>query len=624
MDDKQFDNLIKLMEHVDMLEAADAASKAKNIKDFHITTGGVYIPKKEWEGAKDKKKREDLTKKYKGKYQFNPETKTIELPGKGAKKAPAAGKPAQAQAAAKATAQKTAGEDMGAGDIERSFVKIGDVEVERQVAQDGSVTILLPGDAKIKQPPPPQFKTSGADVFRDKSEITADLFPAGASTYTKIVGVHDVHSGKTKNIPTRTLVDPKSGEYVDVTTEEGRSRAAEICTERLEQASKKIAKATELLETLPKGGERTKVLKWMGEVGELYAYKDLLERGIPTYLLTDSAIKNDIVTVWPCSDQTNSRAIAATQISVKTTKEGGPLNQMGASIKGDLYSAFGNVEEEDSMIMLGKKKNSPSVKASKLSSVAMNLVSNIIGAASDGKVYNPQSSAEGKNAGIIEGGKFMSFPDFVKGKKITTKEVSGFIKQIKDQISGGASLRMSEDLNGDKIKSEEMLAILDHMDERLKKLKNPTLMDLIEWSKDFTSELLDITKAEAGAGTDTMGTFYRLGEGLDSMSTGIITMEDQDQKFEKLLGKSKTSFTSDEILEKIMGHFMRFRAVDGSDGDKKSKRGSPGGKIRADHSGKIAASFQAKPIDINKYSELVKGSCKTKTAATPKKGKGKK
>lgn len=121
----------------------------------------------------------------------------------------------------------------------------------------------------------------------------------------------------------RHIVDPSTGEIVDVSTPEGREKGVQILNDRLEQfrADGTIERVlTALQSSDTPTGERTALRKWLGNLGEIGGLRDFLAAGHEAYLYSDSNPKNDIITLINCSDDSETtRDIRVVAISTKTT-----------------------------------------------------------------------------------------------------------------------------------------------------------------------------------------------------------------------------------------------------------------------------------------------------------------
>lgn len=171
----------------------------------------------------------------------------------------------------------------------------------------------------------------------------------------------------------RHIIDSENNNaIVDVSTPEGRARAVEILTNRLNELhqSGKIAETCNALtDTSTPTGTRTQLRKWLGTLGELGGLRDMLAAGHPSYLYADSNPKNDIISLINCGDEsTDQRNIKLAAISTKTTSG----KQVGRIDANALVYIMDSVEGK--MVGLrnkdGKRKN---FKAENIAQVLFNL-----------------------------------------------------------------------------------------------------------------------------------------------------------------------------------------------------------------------------------------------------------
>ena len=135
-------------------------------------------------------------------------------------------------------------------------------------------------------------------------------------------------------INARPIRDPVTGDEVDVRTDDGRTRAVEIIDEQLKQIDPKLK---EILQKVSRRErvEGQNIHKWLGNAGELYAFRELLASGTAAaYLLPDSNVENDIVVVRENGD----RGVNISEISVKSSA-GEVVGSLGSNARKSLYSA---------------------------------------------------------------------------------------------------------------------------------------------------------------------------------------------------------------------------------------------------------------------------------------------
>jgi hypothetical protein len=102
----------------------------------------------------------------------------------------------------------------------------------------------------------------------------------------------------------RQIIDD-NGNTLDVNDEEQRKRAVEILDGRIQKFHDDgtLREICEILAQpdLPRN-VRTRLNKWLGNLGEVCGLRDMLAAGHPSYLLQDSNAKNDIVSAIDCGN----------------------------------------------------------------------------------------------------------------------------------------------------------------------------------------------------------------------------------------------------------------------------------------------------------------------------------
>jgi hypothetical protein len=119
----------------------------------------------------------------------------------------------------------------------------------------------------------------------------------------------------------RYIVD-ENGNAIDTGSEEGRKQALEVINKHLTSIQNKTIEACQ---TFKKQASK----HWLGGVGEMYAYKELLQAGVEAYLLPDSNPESDIVIINRDGDEKDLKIV---QISVKSSL-GEDVGQMGANAR---------------------------------------------------------------------------------------------------------------------------------------------------------------------------------------------------------------------------------------------------------------------------------------------------
>lgn len=189
------------------------------------------------------------------------------------------------------------------------------VKIANKTTTVGNETATSKQDTpKPEKPSRPVVDTDElTKLYAQKSEITKGI-------------VSTEHTELPNGTKVRQLLDT-NGNAVDVSTDSGRKAAVAILTERLDGVSEKTLKAIDNFNNTTET-----VKKWLGEVGELQALKQLLELNTEAYLLTDSERKNDIAVVDRSGDSDN---LNIGFISVKSTQGESGVNALGANCKAD-------------------------------------------------------------------------------------------------------------------------------------------------------------------------------------------------------------------------------------------------------------------------------------------------
>lgn len=138
-------------------------------------------------------------------------------------------------------------------------------------------------------------------------------------------------------IQVRPILDPDTGKNIETNTDAGRKRALEVINTRLSKLDGPIKTACERLTLRGTEAQLQRIKKWMGNVGELYTLKEMLEAGTESYLLPDSYPKNDLLVVTKDKD----RGLRITEISVKSST-GEEVGKLGSNARVPLHAAVEN------------------------------------------------------------------------------------------------------------------------------------------------------------------------------------------------------------------------------------------------------------------------------------------
>ena len=432
-----------------------------------------------------------------------------------------------------------------------------------------------------------------SDSFDNKGEVMAVVFSGGKENYGILKGAKDVHSGKTKDIEVRMPVDPDSGKKLDITKPKERKRAIEVIDGLLKESQQKAVDGIDLIkdkskqkEWLEKTGEpidTTKIHKWLGDVGELFAYQETLKAGLNPHMLTDSARKNDMVIT---TEDKGTRQIMAFQQSIKTVEGTTHLNKMGASAKADVDAAFNNAENQDVDIEgVGK------VKGSTLANSSFELRKAIMKHLSDGKVFQDTD----KKSKIKHNGKTLLLAEWEREVSITP----GDIKAVFENNDTFSNPKRSpiRGINDEPLSEQEINGLRKHFSSQLMSQKDMKVADLQSWADGNITSAMEATGATFKPATDVLGTSWEQGKGF--VGNTVITMEDQEQKFKDALKVSDLSDISPaDQLKYILGMRYTGRGM----GNKKKGTGYFDGQQFGTPNKKLAAD----PISYGDYLDKLK------------------
>lgn len=132
----------------------------------------------------------------------------------------------------------------------------------------------------------------------------------------------------------RQVVDPTTGEGIDTRTPEGRRRALKVIDTQLQKLEKPTKDACTRLIQRGTSGQKQRIKKWLGNVGELHTLREMLAADVEAYLLPDSYPKNDLVVFT----EDKERGLRVTEISVKSST-GEEVGKLGSNARVPLHSA---------------------------------------------------------------------------------------------------------------------------------------------------------------------------------------------------------------------------------------------------------------------------------------------
>jgi hypothetical protein len=356
--------------------------------------------------------------------------------------------------------------------------------------------------------------------FSQKSESTEGLF-AGPTQY-KTVQIGD------KTSVVRPMVDPDTGKALDTSKPNDRQRAITILDERLNSLNDKAVSAVKFLEEGGTKTERTARLKWLGEVGELQAYKTLLESNKvkDTYLLTDSEMKNDLIIIG----ETQERELYLKGISVKTTKTGFVANTRGSSIKPDLAKAVENAETQTLNIEGVDDEVDGSVMINSLIELRKRFIKDL----TTGNVRrHPENRAKTQ---VKWEGKWMSIAEFQRQGKITPQLINKIFDD--DNIFPDNTNNPIRGLSkGENVEEPQRTQLRNYFKQQyIKMLGNKpylTIQEMEEATLDKFINTFDSLGADIVPSADMMISYY---EEKGFGENKIIPKEDSQKKIMEVLG----------------------------------------------------------------------------------------
>ena len=254
----------------------------------------------------------------------------------------------------------------------------------------------------------------------------------------------------------RQIIDPKTKKPIDTGTDEGRTRAIELINSQIESIQGKIEKAV----GLRKNGVRRSVLdKWMGNVGEMIALRDLLTTGFEAYLLPDSEDENDLTVITK-----NGSEEALVHVSVKSST-GKVFGSMGSNIRTPLSNAL-----RGSQITIdGKKYDASDVVNSELD-VYTEIMRFLTEEALDRNtgdilVRNDDPNYDGDIIGDAKESGKKPQTAIRRARKMTVDDINKFIEKLNDE------LETKEGLFYKRVLADKSEAVIELMFKRLEKLK---------------------------------------------------------------------------------------------------------------------------------------------------------
>jgi hypothetical protein len=145
-------------------------------------------------------------------------------------------------------------------------------------------------------------------------------------------------------ISVRQLINPETGKEIDVSTTDGRTEALGVVDAHIESLRRPLQLVCELLSTKrATSAQRQPAKNFLGNMGELYAFRALLNEGVPTYMLPDSYPTNDLVILTEdVKDKT--RGLKMVEISVKSSTGTDVVGGLGSNARAPLRNSVKSKE----------------------------------------------------------------------------------------------------------------------------------------------------------------------------------------------------------------------------------------------------------------------------------------
>jgi hypothetical protein len=450
----------------------------------------------------------------------------------------------------------------------------------------------FPDEEYVYDPNKDYQKETSLDIHNwdQKGEVMNEIFGGGKENYSTLQGVKDVHSGKTKDIEVRMPVDPKTGKKLDIRDPKQRKRTIEVIDSLLKNAKAKAVHGINLMKE-PEAREMhgdpvdtTKIHKWLGDVGELYAYQETLKSGLNPYMLTDSARKNDMVIT---STAKGTRQLHAFQQSIKTVEGGTHLNKMGASAKADVDAAFNNAENSVMEI-----KGVGKVEGSTVANSTFELRKAIIKHMSAGKVFQDKD----RKSKIKVGGKTYQLAEWERKATVTPDIIKSVLGN--DDLFSNPNKSPIRGINDEPLDPKQINAMRKYFAKQLSSNKNMKVADLQNWCDKNITDAMKKTGATFKPATDVLGTAWEQGKGFTGNT--VITMESQEEKFkEKMKVDDISQISPEDQLKYVLGMRYTGRGM----GNKKAGTGYFDGQQFGTPNKDLAAD----PIPYEEYLNGLKG-----------------
>lgn len=176
--------------------------------------------------------------------------------------------------------------------------------------------------------------TSTAKTSTSTTDVSSKTTWSSEQIFGSLIGTQPVTMTRGKaSFQVRPILDAK-GNSIDTSTDTGKKQALTVINERLSKLDKPVKHACERLTQRGTETQLQSIKKWLGNVGELYALKEMLEAGAETYMLPDSNPTNDLLVLT----KDKERGLRITEISVKSST-GEKFGALGSNARAPLHAA---------------------------------------------------------------------------------------------------------------------------------------------------------------------------------------------------------------------------------------------------------------------------------------------
>lgn len=214
-------------------------------------------------------------------------------------------------------------------------VKQKDASRSQQTKQTGTQPTRSPAPVPRQQKPVQQRPTAPVraaprPTAKVKKSVLPPKQPLSRTAVTKdVIGGSEVIERGGKKYIVRRVIDER-GKPIDISTEQGRRKAATVLEKRLERARNQITHAAKTFES-------RESKQFLGEIGELLTLQSVLAAGGEAYLLPGSTAEDDLLVF----KEDKKRGLIVSEISVKSSL-GDVVGAAGSNIRNIFKKAVGD------------------------------------------------------------------------------------------------------------------------------------------------------------------------------------------------------------------------------------------------------------------------------------------